>query len=86
MVYPTIHVGGTHPDRLIEGYMLALAALAEAERAVDDTAPNARDYAQNLDAFSQAGREHVARLRALRAVVDELRWLVEDVLRQRKEG
>lgn len=76
MILPTIHPNGTNRQALHEGYRDAITALEAAITALVFTAPNGRDYyPQGPDAYRQAEREHVARIRALNDVVLDLHAL-----------
>lgn len=80
LMFPTIHLNGTAPDRLLEDLSVASRALRLAMGALEDTQPNARDYyLQGQEAFGQAVREHQARSRKLRDVRDELAEIMEYV-------
>ncbi len=70
---PTIHLNGTSADALIEQLTGAGGALRAAIRALDEAAPNARDYyVQGADAYAKASREHLSRVERVRAVLDEV--------------
>jgi hypothetical protein len=73
MQLPCIHLNGTSKDRLIEDLCKASHALNEAYEALKQTAPNGRDYYPlGPDAFKQADKEHVDRLRRLDAIKGEV--------------
>jgi hypothetical protein len=77
---PSIHLNGTSPDTLAEGYSDAGSALTKAIRALGETAPNLRDYyPQAPDAWNLAQAEHNARVDALLAVMRDLSDLYEYV-------
>ena len=83
LTIPTVHLGGTAAQNLIDPLLTATKALRAAMRALDETEPNSRDYyPQGADAFQQAVREHDARARRLREVSDELYEIVEAVQEQ----
>jgi len=70
---PTIHLNGSSAEGLAEGYRGAYSAVGDAIRAVQATAPNARDYyTQGPGAVSKADKEHRARLQRLSDVQKEL--------------
>lgn len=80
MIFPTVHLNGTHPDSLSSGYASAARAAREAIQAIEDAAPNARDYyPQGDDAFRVASREHQARAKKLNEVYLDLMALYEHV-------
>ena len=73
MIKPTIHLNGSSPDRLLDGYTNAVTALTDALEALVHGAPNGRDYyPQGDDAFRQAAREHASRVERLTSVLTEL--------------
>jgi hypothetical protein len=73
MTIPTVHDNGTSKARLIEGYEAASASIEAAYQAVKATAPNGRDYyPQGPAAMEQATAEHLARLKKLDEVRDEI--------------
>lgn len=73
MRHPTIHLNGTARAALEEAFQEARNAVIEAIGMVARCAPNARDYyPQGPSAFSEAVREHAARLRALSKLNEEL--------------
>jgi hypothetical protein len=77
---PTIHLNGTHPKDLYEGYAEAVDALRVAEKKVQEAAPNGRDYYPQLSgAFLRTQDQHVARLRKLAEVRKELEVILESV-------
>jgi hypothetical protein len=68
-----VHLNGTPRERLADGYRAARQALRKAEEAMQEVAPNARDYyPQGLGAFEAAAAEHAGRLVAIRKVREEL--------------
>jgi hypothetical protein len=73
MIKPTIHLNGTSKDALTKQYNDAVKVLRGALQAVEDAAPNARDYYPQGDgAALQAIREHGERLKKLRSVLEEM--------------
>ena len=77
---PTIHLNGTDRETLLEGYMTALTALRKAERAVQATGPNGRDYyPQGEGAIRVAQEEHANRLRAIATVIREIEQIAESI-------
>ncbi len=80
MKKPTVHLNGTSAERLIDGYVAADNALRSAERALEESAPNGRDYYPQGDgAIGQAIKEHVARVEKLRAIRAEIQELLQHV-------
>ena len=78
MTKPTIHTNGTHPKDLLEDQMKAWRAVNEAVEALSKAGPNARDYyVQHPDAFTEAQKEHRARIGKLVEVADELTELLD---------
>ena len=58
MIKPTIHLNGTHPQDLADGYVAALRAVNDAIDAVSNVEFNARDYyVHGPDAWKQAVKE-----------------------------
>ena len=76
MTFPTIHMNGTNPDDLLEGYRTALDALTEAQDALAKCGPNGRDYyPQGAEAMSLAQADHWKRRETLTAIHDEVQEL-----------
>ncbi len=74
MTTPTLHLNGTHPDDLREGFIEGFRAVnAAMDTLKNSAAPNGRDYyPQGKSALDQAISEHAARLQRLASVADEL--------------
>lgn len=73
MIKPTIHMNGTSPQDLLEGYSDAMEKVSDAVCALKNVAPNGRDYYPQGDAaLSQAIREHNERVKAVELVLQEL--------------
>lgn len=73
MIFPVLHLNGTSREGLMDPIRDACGAVQEAIGALEDAAPNARDYYPlGPDAFETARREHGDRVRRLREVRDEL--------------
>ena len=73
MTLPTIHINGTSPEMLVEGYLEARRAVEAAKDAINKIEFNARDYyTQGGRAWDEAVKEHRARLNALQQVSEEL--------------
>ena len=80
MQKPTLHLGGTAAETLLEGYTEAQEAIREAIRKLERTAPHPRDYPANLESteshrFAHAQAEHIHRVQALCRVREDLYWL-----------
>lgn len=83
MVKPMIHLNGTSKDVLAKQYNDAATVLRGALQAVDDAAPNARDYYPMGDAATlQAVREHAERLKKIRSVLEEMTELRDPCIDQ----
>ena len=77
---PTIHLNGSAPSVLLEAYKHAAAAVRNAAKALEETAPNARDYyPQGDQAFNEATLEHRDRMAHLGNVALELVALIDHV-------
>lgn len=80
MRVPTIHSNGTSRDELLDQQVNAGNGLRAAIAALEDAAPNARDYYfQGADAFTEAQREHAARIERVSAVLAEVTELAEAI-------
>jgi len=80
MTKPTVHLNGTHRKDLYIQYSDAIAALRDAITALQNAAPNGRDYYPQGDlAIYRAQDEHAARLCKLGEVKKELEGLLEAV-------
>ena len=83
---PTIHTNGSSPEHLLKGLKEAYRAVGIAMRALDEAAPNGRDYyPQGHNAVEEATREHQFRAVRLRSVREELEELVISVQTQKNE-
>lgn len=77
---PTIHLNGTSRESLVSDLLDALQALEEAERALQHTCPNGRDYyPQGPGAITEAMRQHTARMGKLYEVRQELSAIAEAI-------
>jgi hypothetical protein len=81
MIFPTLHLGGSAGVSLVYELIEAKLAVGSAVDALQDTAPNARDYPEGN--FEQAVAEHADRVRRLASVGHELRELAENISEQR---
>jgi hypothetical protein len=80
MILPTVHLNGTSRGSLRVQYETAYRVLGDAARALEEAYPNARDYyVQGEDAFGVASREHSARVKAVRDVMQDLEQLYAHV-------
>lgn len=80
MIKPTIHLNGTSPEGLYTLVTNALRDIHRALAALDDAAPNERDYyPQGPDAFGGARVEHESRVRRLVEVRKELEEIQEHI-------
>ncbi len=70
---PTMHLNGTSGDVLVAQLVDVGAALRATLRALDEAAPNARDYyVQGDEAFGKVMREHLSRVERVRSVLNEI--------------
>jgi hypothetical protein len=77
---PTIHVNGTDPAMILKQHVHAMSLVRGAISAVQDAAPNGRDYyPQGDSAIDTALAAHRARLAKLESVLTELREIAEFV-------
>ncbi len=80
MQAPRIHLNGTSRERLEQQFEQAGRALSVALEALNEAAPNARDYyVIDSTAFSRAVKEHQARLLAVQGVREEIQALYESL-------
>ncbi len=80
LTFPTIHGNGTSAEALTGALETASNALRVAAKALDETAPNGRDYyPQGPDAINKAGKEHRARADCIKRVQDELMAIWEHI-------
>lgn len=87
MIKPMIHLNGTNKDVLAKQYNDAVALLRGALQAVEDAAPNARDYYPMGDAAPlQAAREHGERIEKIRSVLAEMAELRDACIEQGRSG
>jgi hypothetical protein len=76
MIFPTIHLNGTSPEMLRDGYTAARQAVGDAIRAMEKIEFNARDYyPQGPDAWRQADGEMRLRYTHLSFVITDLEKL-----------
>jgi hypothetical protein len=78
MMTPTIHLNGTSAKELAEQFANAYSALGEAIRAVNQAAPNGRDYyPQGQSAINEAMAEHRTRIETLNRLRQDMLTLAE---------
>ena len=83
IIFPTVHIGGTSQDALIDQLTDTISAIDAVQRTLRVAAPNERDYyPQGPAAFKQASRDHQARVECLEAVQAELQELAEHIADQ----
>ncbi len=77
MQFPHIHINGTSPSDLFEGYVKAMKAASDLIDALRGTVPHGRDYypIQNGDAVSVAMSEHLARAKMADTIYREMQAL-----------
>ena len=79
---PTIHINGTHKDTLLDAHCDAMTAIRKAMDAMEEIAPNGRDYYiqdPSMSALRVAQSEHNVRVNHLRAVLAELEEIAEHI-------
>jgi hypothetical protein len=88
-VMPTLHTNGTSGEELARQLETAARAVQAALTALQEAAPNARDYypqasaqLQGRDAFLRAAEEHKLRCKRLRDTYAELLEIHEAVTEQ----
>lgn len=75
LAIPMIHSNGTSREQLQRDLEAAVHSLRDAREALQQTAPNGRDYyvyQGSTDVFNQARSEYDSRQRRLQEVIDEL--------------
>lgn len=79
-MFPTIHLNGTSPESLIEDLEKAGVAIEAAYDALKRCAPNGRDYyPQGPGELEKAAGEHMARLRKLDELQNDISTLIEAI-------
>ncbi len=82
---PTIHLNGSSAEHMLGDYRSARTAIRSAVEAVQQTAPNGRDYYVMLPgAYERALHEHRERLAALKKIDDELLAIAMGIMDQRR--
>lgn len=82
LVIPTIHLGGTDKDELIDQLTNAFGLVSAAIRGVQESAPHARDYwvhTQGYIDWHQAVAQFRERIAKLTEVRDEIEDLIRDI-------
>lgn len=80
MMFPTIHLNGTSKEVLLDQNLKAAEAIRDAMLALQQAAPNARDYyPQGDQAYFKARREYEARLDLLNQVLADQMAIVEAI-------
>jgi hypothetical protein len=83
MIVPTVHMNGTKGDDLVEQLMDAREALRLAVKALQNAAPNGRDYyPQGPGAINEAIEQHSRWRQSLDDVYRELGSLAEAIADQ----
>ncbi len=85
MEYPTVHLNGTSKQALLDQQIDAINALRVAASAMRAASPHQRDYYVKKDqavAWARAREEHVLRLRAIDALINELTEIAKEVADQ----
>lgn len=72
MIHPQVSNNGTSRTELIEVRMAVLRALHPAIQALQEAAPNGRDYQFRPEEFAGAVREHRERVDSLEQVLREI--------------
>jgi hypothetical protein len=86
-IYPRIHLNGTSPNELLRQLLDAKDAVRKAMRALDEAAPNGRDYYPiSRDAIKLAQAEHESRWNRLLSVSEELDQLAVYISDHISEG
>jgi len=80
VILPTIHLNGTSPIDLLEGWLKISHALNDALQAMYNEGPNARDYyPQGVGAFPLAQTEHCQRVLKIQQIKAEIDAIVDHV-------
>jgi hypothetical protein len=80
MLLPRIHLNGSDPDQLFQGYMVALEKAQEALQALRAVDVNGRDYYPlGGNAVAEALEEHRARCGKLQSIIDDLSAIAEHI-------
>jgi hypothetical protein len=80
VITPTVHLGGTARQSLLDQFMEAGHALSLALSKMQDACPNGRDYyLRGPDALSMAMQAHASRVARVQSVMAEYGALCESV-------
>ena len=86
MKFPMVHLGGTHPDDLLAGYLESMDKLYEAIQALQKACPNARDYVGSpttwAHTFAAAAQEHQSRVARVIEVRQEIESIIGNIQEQ----
>ncbi len=81
---PTIHLNGDTPERLMDDLLAAGKALRAAMKALQEAAPNSRNYyVQGPDAYGKAAKEHASRQQRVQEVYNEIVEMAEYISEQK---
>jgi hypothetical protein len=84
VIIPRVHLNGTSKGELLEQFKTADRALRAAEEALQRAAPNERDYyVIEPNPFEGARAAHVARIKALTKVREEIMAIAIGVVDQK---
>jgi hypothetical protein len=85
VVLPTIHMNGTSAEALADALVVALEKLWEAQKALAEAGPNARDYYPQGPAVTQLALEqHRKREEQLQDIRTDLATVLDSVLDQQQ--
>ena len=86
LAIPTVHLGGSSADSLMEGLKDAATAVMIAHEALQNAGPNARDYyVQSPEAWTLAENQHRSRTEKIKSVYDDIVAIYEAVFEQFSE-
>ena len=74
LIFPTLHLGGTHAAILVLQYRNAIETLRDAIEALTKAEPNARDYIQT-EQYWAAQHQHRTRIEKVQAVLGDIEAL-----------
>jgi hypothetical protein len=85
LTFPTVHINGTNGADLLEQQLNARSAIFDAMKALQDAAPNGRDYyPQGPGAINCAIEEHSSRRASLERIYRELGQIAEAIVDQKR--
>jgi hypothetical protein len=82
MIYPTLHLGGTSKDALLEALHEAVEALIDTENALGRVHPHGRDYVYVPGSYETATLEHQRRVLMIQTVRNEIDTIRENIYNQ----